>query len=518
MNLFICWSGRRGELAANALAEWMKKAFGGLVQPQVSSGLEKGVRWEEGLTKFLGEAHAGLVLVTPEALQSSWVSYEAGVLSRAVAVEGGRAMNAGAGSGRLFTLLWGVRDAEINRPLAAFQSTQATDESDFCRLVDSLLTLARRVESAGDVKCSAAMPDKWPELWQELRDLLAAIPAATLPEICPEFEKLFHRKTFQEPADQCVDQRWLDRFEGACETLHAIAERKPSIERACRGYAADLVRQLEMQVDSYRMAIGQLLRRPRFDLDDGGKVKLMPPGLAAACESRRRKIRDLVAQLVDPRQAPLFDDAVEFQAAEGPAEQNSIIHRMTPSVHRLAELVHKQGKPLPTDWPANAFCFNLIRLSLERESHVPARTDRGPTVDFASRWRTSEWDFDRIMYALYLEKSIELSPDPNPLCQAGLEMAEDELEKARSQPAALVSLIPLRHVLSPLRNLHMARHPLDLERIGQLVKDVNEFVNTPGTVQDQAMRAALAEIDRRLKAVKPPAPAAAGGVTMTAPS
>src|SRR5262245_43276498 len=102
MKIFICWSGRRGRRAAGVLARWLRNALGPSVEPRVSMGMEKGLPWQEELTKFLGEANVGLICMTPEALRSPWVSYEAGFLSRAMTGKGDAAPT-GSKPSRLFT-------------------------------------------------------------------------------------------------------------------------------------------------------------------------------------------------------------------------------------------------------------------------------------------------------------------------------------------------------------------------------------------------------------------------------
>jgi hypothetical protein len=511
LNVFICWSGRRGKLAANALREWLGDALGPLVEVRVSSGMEKGVLWHEELATFLSAADVGLICMTPEALKSSWVNYEAGFMSREVARAAlacdGRPL--GGPVRRLFTFLWGVTEAELTGPLAAFQSTNAADERDVSRMVDALASLASSKTPEGP----AAKPQgKWSELWQDLCDRLESIPAARLPEICPDFEALFRRKTFEEATEDCVDQRWLDRYDGARDTLAAIRERRRGVERACRPSAVDLYRALEQEVDGYGMAVSMLVRGPRFELDDAGHVMIAPKGLIATCEARRRRIRELVAGLVDPRQAPFFNEAVRYRAAEAQAEQRNLIHQLTPAIDQLATKVSR-GR-LPESWPADAFCFTLFKVSLRGK---PQKSDeRGPTISLDTQWRTSEWDLDRIMYAVFLEKSIELANDPTELCDKALELAELELEKIEAQDPAPVpagspqaprphsSLMPLEYMVSPLRNIDKAKHELRLARISGLVDRVNALLDKRNVEADRSLRRTMLEVGRKLAALTPP--------------
>ena len=426
MNIFICWSGRRGKSAADHLATWLKTVFGDRVTPKVSIGIDKGVRWLDELHEFVNESSAGLLCMTPEALQSPSVNYEAGMLSRAVGTSAACPLTGNRETGRLYTFLFGVSATDLKGPLAAFQSSDASDERDVRRLVESLA--ATLVDPTVQ---PATLDERWPDLFRDLRDGLAIIPTATLEEVCPDFEKLFRRKTFEEPTHECVDQRWLERYEGARETLRAITERRRSVESACRGYAVELYRDLEAAVDSYAIAISLLADGPRFSLDDAGRVKIEPVGVARACEERRRHIRRLVARLVDPRQAPFFDTAARFDAAEEFAEKKNLIHRRTTAVQKLADEVAR-AKPaeLSHEWPADAFCFDLVQIAQPTNKKPPASTD-GRQVDLEPNWRMSDWDFDRIMYALFLEQRIRTASDEKGLVKTAVEFAEAELEKMR---------------------------------------------------------------------------------------
>ena len=506
MKIFICWSGRRGERAANALKDWLLEAFPGRIDPEVSTGIEKGAPWQDRLWKSLSGAQAGLLCLTPEALQSSWVSYEGGVLSRAIAAPDGDAGVEPAGPSRLFTFLWGVKSSELAGPLGSFQATDASDKADVCRLLQGLVALMGRERAA---ETCDALHNRWEELWESLRERLASIPPASLPEIDPGFEGLFRRKTFEEPIQDCVDQRWLDRYRGVIETLLRIRERRPAIERACRSYVVELFHLLEQELDAYAMAISVLVRKgDSFALDGDGDVEIAPPGLLAACERRRRRVRDLVARLVDPEQAPFCDRAVRFRVAEEPAERMTLVHRLLPDVERLARALGKDE--LPASWPAEAFCFSLLMARRVGRRSATFEKDVGPTIDLEARWRTSEWELDRIMYALCLARRIELADDPTSLCHRALDLAELELEKAQAlepmkaaadcgpRRAAHASLTTLHYTLSPLKNVHKAKHEVDVGRVQRLLDGVTAFLEKRKSDDDGPLRATLAEIRQRM--------------------
>jgi hypothetical protein len=510
MRIFICWSGRRGSAAAEALAQWLQQAFDGLVTPQVSHDIEKGSAWFDQLRHALDESSAGLLCLTPEALSSPWVNYEAGALSNAV---GANTRPDATPTGRLFTFLWGVQPAELSGPLSLFQSTMADDPRDVRRMCQALLaSVPDRTEAA---RRAAVLDKEWDSLWDGLRTALALIPWATLPEVWPEFERLFRRKTFEEATADCVTQTWLERYEGARTTAAALAQRRAAVERACRVYVVDLYHALERELQGYAMAISMLVGRPLFPIDDDGRVQIQPAGLAAASESRRRRIRHLAAALVDPRQAPFFDEAVSFHAAEEFAERKNIIHRLTPRVQEVAAKLGVEGT-LPLYWAAAAFRFELLHRTLLQSGRVSPR-ETGPQLHLEREWSTSDWDLDRVMYALFLEHHLRLRRGAGPAAEAdvlgrALALAEAELEKTRArqpEPTAIAagarhaSVMPLHYALGPF-TLPAEPDGLARERLRVLSRAVTTFLDARGT-RDEPVRATLREIDGRLD-VRAPRP------------
>ena len=512
MNLFICWSGRRGKSVAEQMAAWLQSVFGDRVVPKVSVGIDKGVAWRDELMAFVSESAAGLLCITREALGSPWVNYEAGMLSRSLGPAGA---SAASGAGRIYTLLLGVSASELSGPLAAFQSSDASDERDVRRLVDSL---GRTLAPTG-THGSVSVDDRWRKLAEELRNRLAVVPAATLLETWPQFEDLFRRKTFEEPTQDCVSQQWLERYVGARDTLKAIRQYRPAVERACRGYTVELYRELEAALDSFAMAVSLLVGSQRFALDDDGSVRIEPPGVARACETRRSRIRQLVARLVDPGQAALFNDAVPFERAEEFAEKKNLIHRQTRAVQALADIVG-DGQ-LPDRWPGDAFCFGLVSVS-QAANLRPPESLGGRQVDLDASWRTSDWDFDRIMYALFLESRLQKSSQNCRLAQIAVDFAEAELEKVRarephpgSENPRHAAIVTLHYALGPLEAVGSADGP-HANRIAQLAANVVAFLNGRKTV-DEPVRTAAERLLARFRAARSAAPAQPDGALRAVP-
>ena len=90
---------------------------------------------------------------------------------------------------------------------------------------------------------------------------------------------MFDRKTFQEPVDECTDQSWFQRYDGAVTTRDALQAQKSLVEAECDAQIADLYRYLVMAVDGYAMDIRALLFEPKtFYLADDG-TRAIPRGV-----------------------------------------------------------------------------------------------------------------------------------------------------------------------------------------------------------------------------------------------
>jgi len=362
----------------------------------VSGDIAKGALWFQQLSGFLDQASAALVCLTQEALRSPWVHYEVGAIANALTEKRGRA-RAHSGLAPIFTLLLGVKPGELDGPLAAFQSTSIEDEKDTRRLISDLLLMLHKDDQPG------SLSNDWPNSWQQLRNRLERIAIQDLLEVFPDFDKLFRRKTFQESTFECVSQNWLARYDGVRDTYTKLQRMEGAVEWSCRPYAVDMYKSLVAEVDRYAMASSLLTGAKKFEINELGKVvfEAAEIGIARACESSRKRIKSLVARLTDPNQAPHFEEAFRFEEAESVSEKKSLIQRKAPRAN------------------ADHTIFN------------PENED----------WGRSDWDYDRIIYSLYLEQSVRASKaNLSGVLSAALDHAMADMEKVRARQGTDTSL------------------------------------------------------------------------------
>jgi hypothetical protein len=122
MSIFLCWSGDRSHDLAHAAETLVRKTLN-LKEGDVfvSDHIEKGVAWFDSIVTNLQNAAAGIVCLTAENTENSWLHFEAGALAMRLAKgpsdqrEQGEPPLEGPSTPRhrLFTLLHGVTGATL---------------------------------------------------------------------------------------------------------------------------------------------------------------------------------------------------------------------------------------------------------------------------------------------------------------------------------------------------------------------------------------------------------------------
>jgi hypothetical protein len=124
--VFISFSLERSRELALILRNWLPDVIQ-QVQPWVShEDIEKGQRWAAEVSRHLDGSTEGLICVTPENQAKPWLNFEAGALAKSL------------DDTRVRPVLLGLKSTDVDGPLAQFQATNATDQKDMFRLIDSI--------------------------------------------------------------------------------------------------------------------------------------------------------------------------------------------------------------------------------------------------------------------------------------------------------------------------------------------------------------------------------------------
>lgn len=446
--IFISWSKERSLALAKALRELMSQVLSdpasapaGPLGPgshvvTLSEDLPKGGSWFDNLAGLLENARAGVICVTPENVASPWLLFEAGALIRCdVEVA-------------LFPVLLDLPPAAMEGPLALVQATVI--ERDPAALKRESFNLLTRVvhhvnqfrQAPNWVAVQPPSPDDLtaPDPWDDFATAVLQIPPASVVSIFDRFPRLFERKTFQEPFQDCADQRWLDRYAGARSARDEMERHKERIAAALPPGAELAYDRLSAAVDSYAMAIGgQLIEEREFGRDHEGRLT-DAEGRLAVCERRRQAILAAYLRLRDPL-PPVFDDARVYE------ELTDLEERKIRLIHPLEQRLDAQRADGTLD-PAAAQGWELKRAA------------------------TSPWLYDRLVFYAHGARATT-SPSVDDLL-AGVER-ELSLLEARDEPATLVGLyyaleaVEKRGVGAPARS---RLHDL-LDRIDTRIADWN---------------------------------------------
>ncbi|MDP0532213.1 hypothetical protein NLB58_10305 [Porphyromonas gingivalis] len=84
MKVFISWSGSKSHKVATVFRSWLPSVIQ-TVKPYVSSeDIDKGVRWSSDIALELAESTFGILCVTKDNLETPWLCFEAGALSKSI--------------------------------------------------------------------------------------------------------------------------------------------------------------------------------------------------------------------------------------------------------------------------------------------------------------------------------------------------------------------------------------------------------------------------------------------------
>lgn len=160
MDVFLSWSGERSRYLAECFKEWLPNVLQ-FVEPYFSQqDIRLGDRWSNNIEENLNVQDFGLVFITPENIDSTWVNFEAGALSKNL-------------KSRLIPMLWDARLTLLDEgPLKQFQSAKEFDEENIHELIIELNNNESEDRKLTSERASKSF-DKW---WPDLEEKLAKVP------------------------------------------------------------------------------------------------------------------------------------------------------------------------------------------------------------------------------------------------------------------------------------------------------------------------------------------------------
>ena len=495
--VFISWSGRRSLAVAEALCDFIPRVIPELKDRLfVSTGIEKGARWSDEIAWHLEEADAGILCLTAEGLNSSWLHFEAGALTKGLDSTRARRGEPGgaSSSSRIFTYLHGIAANALEGPLSQYQST-AANRDDTWRLMNTLHDLFATARS--ELRSARRRFDeRWPELERDLRR-----NAVLVADIVPEFESWFQRKTFVESLGECTDKNWIARYDGARDTHALLMHRAADVCGGCTAYQWQLYQQLVAVTDAYVMALRPIIRALPEDDTTAASVA---SDVAAACELQRARANNIVQLILHPVAVPFAEDAVAVSVTDSAEQRRLLAQQYEDSVREIADrrltLEHRgtpHGDAPSSDHPTTG--------SLGLDTLLA-------TAEGTRKLFRSLWALDRIIgYAAW----AHLYADTAGAAGLLLQRASSELETLQSQDID-PNPLPLQYALHALaealctREAHRAD---DLPQARSLCGRIEELVDAsrtsdgePTIDRGKQLRATLTAVRKALDELHPATP------------
>ena len=158
MKVFISWSGNRSKLVAETFRQWLSKVLQ-MAEPWISSDIEKGTRWSKEILEKLEESRFGIIVLTSSNLNSPWILFEAGALSKT-------------NDAHVCTFLLDVSPSDIEQPLAQFQHT-TTSKEDIKKLLIAINTMILKSGEKGltEIVLNDVFETNWPNLEQKIANI-----------------------------------------------------------------------------------------------------------------------------------------------------------------------------------------------------------------------------------------------------------------------------------------------------------------------------------------------------------
>lgn len=112
MKIFISWSGDLSKNIAEIFRQWIPGVIQAVKPYYSPDDITKGTRWSTEISKELDASKIGIICLTKENLESPWIMFEAGALSKNIE------------KSKVVPLLFGIEPSDIQGPLVQFQAAK----------------------------------------------------------------------------------------------------------------------------------------------------------------------------------------------------------------------------------------------------------------------------------------------------------------------------------------------------------------------------------------------------------
>jgi len=117
MKIFISWSGEKSKEIAEYMKNWIEQIIQS-AEPWISVDIDKGKKWNSEISQNLEESKVGILCVTRDNIDSPWLLFEAGAISKS-------------SDSHVCTFLIDLNPTDLTGPLSIFQATRFNKDDVF---------------------------------------------------------------------------------------------------------------------------------------------------------------------------------------------------------------------------------------------------------------------------------------------------------------------------------------------------------------------------------------------------
>ncbi|OCK59438.1 toll/interleukin-1 receptor domain-containing protein [Bradyrhizobium sp. LMTR 3] len=166
MKLFVSWSQDVSRQIAQEFREWLP-LINQTIEPFMSEeDTDKGAHWSSTIRRELEQSAFGIVILTAENIESTWLHFEAGAIAKSVE------------EGRVVPILFELKHSDVHQPLSMFQSA-LFEKEDIFRVVKSI-NFAAGASARDERQLATVFESFWPRLETAIKPKLAKL-RSTLP-------------------------------------------------------------------------------------------------------------------------------------------------------------------------------------------------------------------------------------------------------------------------------------------------------------------------------------------------
>lgn len=177
MKIFISWSGNKSKNVATYLKSWIEQIIQA-ADPWISVDIDKGKKWNGEIINELAETRVGIICLTRDNLNSPWILFEAGALSKA-------------SDSYVCTFLVDITPTDLTGPLSIFQATKFNKE-DIFKLLTSINNNVKLSggKSLTNENLKSLFKVFYPQLEEEIKKIISSSETETKEEIRTDRELL----------------------------------------------------------------------------------------------------------------------------------------------------------------------------------------------------------------------------------------------------------------------------------------------------------------------------------------